>query len=49
MKEPVIEVKKLTKKFDENVAVTDLSFSVPRGQCLGLLGVNGAGKSLRLS
>ncbi len=49
MKEPVIEVKKLTKKFDENVAVTDLSFSVPRGQCLGLLGVNGAGKTTTIN
>src|SRR5438105_15449765 len=42
---PVIEVQNLTKLYDERPAVTDITFSVPRGQVLGFLGPNGAGKS----
>lgn len=49
MTEPVIDVKNLTKEFDGKPAVTDLSFSVPRGQILGLLGVNGAGKTTTIN
>ena len=32
-------------KADEFVAVKDLTFGVPEGECFGLLGVNGAGKT----
>jgi ABC-2 type transport system ATP-binding protein len=42
---PVVEVDDLTKVFDGTVAVNHLSFNVPRGQILGLLGANGAGKT----
>jgi ABC-2 type transport system ATP-binding protein len=42
---PVVEVDELTKEFDGTIAVNRLSFSVPRGQILGLLGANGAGKT----
>jgi ABC-2 type transport system ATP-binding protein len=42
---PIIEVEELTKEFDGTVAVNRLSFTVPRGQILGLLGANGAGKT----
>ena len=42
---PVLEVKNLVKKFDDFVAVDDISFKVEEGQVLGLLGPNGAGKS----
>jgi len=41
----VIEVKHLSKDFQEVKAVDDLSFSVPQGKVYGFLGQNGAGKS----
>ncbi|OGD84493.1 hypothetical protein A2696_01390 [Candidatus Curtissbacteria bacterium RIFCSPHIGHO2_01_FULL_41_13] len=41
----VLEVKNLVKKFDDFVAVDDISFTLGEGQVLGLLGPNGAGKS----
>ena len=41
----MIEIKNLTKKFDQFIAVNDLSFSVGEGEVLGFLGPNGAGKS----
>ena len=42
---PVINVKHLSKDFNEIKAVDDLSFSVPQGKVYGFLGQNGAGKS----
>lgn len=41
----VIEIRSLTKKFDELVAVDNVSLSVERGELFGLLGPNGAGKT----
>ncbi len=40
-----IEVKNLTKKFGDFVAVNDISFSVPEGTVFAFLGPNGAGKT----
>ncbi|HYK67727.1 MAG TPA: ABC transporter ATP-binding protein [Streptosporangiaceae bacterium] len=41
----MIEVRDLTKRFGNKVAVDHLSFSVQPGQVTGFLGPNGAGKS----
>lgn len=41
----MIEVKNLTKKFNELTAVDNISFSVDKGEIFGFLGPNGAGKS----
>lgn len=40
-----IEIKGLTKRYKDVVAVNDLSLSVAQGELLALLGVNGAGKT----
>jgi ABC-2 type transport system ATP-binding protein len=44
-----IEVEHLRKVFGEVVAVDDLTFTVPQGEVVGLLGGNGAGKTTTLS
>ncbi len=46
----MIRVNKLEKTFYVNkdlkkVAVNNLSFGIPNGECFALLGVNGAGKT----
>jgi ABC-2 type transport system ATP-binding protein len=41
----MIEVTNLTKRYAGRTAVSDISFSVARGEIVGLLGPNGAGKS----
>ena len=41
----MIECKNLTKKFNQFLAVDDLSFVAKKGEVLGFLGPNGAGKS----
>lgn len=40
-----IEVKNLTKVFNTQVAVNDVSFTARKGEIVGFLGPNGAGKS----
>ena len=41
----MIEVQNLTKRYAGHTAVSNISFSVHRGEIVGLLGPNGAGKS----
>lgn len=43
--ENIIEVKNLVKKFENFLAVNDISFSVKKGETFAFLGPNGAGKS----
>lgn len=41
----MIEIKNITKMYDAQRALDDVSFSVGEGEIVGLLGPNGAGKS----
>ena len=45
---PSIEVRELTKRYGQTVAVDHLSFDVHPGVVTGFLGPNGAGKSTTL-
>ncbi len=40
-----IQIKNLSKKFKENLAVNSLNFSIEKNQTVGLLGANGCGKT----
>ncbi len=44
-KHPVIEIAHLRKRYGDTVAVSDVSFTVERGEIFGILGPNGAGKT----
>ncbi|TAJ39977.1 MAG: ABC transporter ATP-binding protein [Reyranella sp.] len=46
---PSLNVRHLRKVYGEIVAVDDLTFTVPRGTVLGLLGGNGAGKTTTIA
>lgn len=44
----MIQVTGLTKFYGEHAAIRDLSFSIQKGEVIGFLGLNGAGKSTTL-
>jgi ABC-2 type transport system ATP-binding protein len=44
----MIEVSGLTRRFRDRAAVSDLTFSIGKGEVVGLLGPNGAGKTTTL-
>lgn len=41
----MVEIRNLTKRYRDLVAVNDISFEIERGEIFGLLGPNGAGKT----
>ena len=44
----MIEVKNFRKSYGKKVVHQDVSFTVKKGQCIGLIGGSGAGKSVIL-
>jgi ABC-2 type transport system ATP-binding protein len=45
----VLEIKNLTKKFTDFIAVDNISLSITEGEIFGFLGANGAGKSTTIN
>lgn len=48
MKTPVVDVKDLLIQYDSKTAVDGIDFTIDGGECVGVLGGNGAGKSSTL-
>jgi len=42
---PILELERVTKRFGGLTAVSEVSFTVPTGEILGIIGPNGAGKT----
>lgn len=45
----LIELKNVTKRYEDKLVVDNISFSIEEGEIFGLLGPNGAGKSTTIS
>src|SRR5690606_41687613 len=46
-KQVLLKIDRVTKKFDETVAVDDVSLNIHQGEIFALLGGSGSGKSTR--
>src|SRR5258708_39469937 len=42
---PIVELRRVTRRFGNQTALDDVSLTVPRGGVFGLIGGNGAGKT----
>ncbi|MDF1739340.1 MAG: ABC transporter ATP-binding protein [Verrucomicrobiales bacterium] len=49
MSDPVLQVENLTKRFGNVTSVDQVSFEIGKGEILGLLGANGAGKTTAIN
>jgi ABC-2 type transport system ATP-binding protein len=45
----ILELKNITKRYDDKLVVDNINFSIGKGETFGLLGPNGAGKSTIIS
>ncbi|WP_278567046.1 ATP-binding cassette domain-containing protein, partial [Emergencia timonensis] len=41
----MIEIRNVSKKYKEKIALANCNLQIPKGQVIGLFGANGAGKS----
>jgi len=41
----MLKIKNITKSYNKNIALNNLSFDVKRGELFGLIGPDGAGKT----
>lgn len=44
----ILQIKNLSKSFEDNVVIKDVSFSVEKGECIVIIGSSGSGKSTLL-